>query len=215
MILNELVYCFFPRSLGVSECRLYVAVKPKKRAPLPSSNSVVFVTILALMVTAYGVNAYLNYQQSAQLDLVEVTEYEGEKLGSIEDFRENSIKGSQQIDPDSYRLSVTGLVGNHLNYTYDDVLGGFDSSKKVVAIHCVEGWSVKILWEGVKVMDLLEDSGVSENAETVIFHAHDGYTSSLPIAFIASNDIIMAYKMNGVTIPPERGFPFQLVAESK
>jgi DMSO/TMAO reductase YedYZ molybdopterin-dependent catalytic subunit len=25
----------------------------------------------------------------------------------------------------------------------------------------------------------------------------------------------MAYKMNDVTIPPERGFPFMLVAESK
>jgi DMSO/TMAO reductase YedYZ molybdopterin-dependent catalytic subunit len=25
----------------------------------------------------------------------------------------------------------------------------------------------------------------------------------------------MAYKMNNVTLPPERGFPFQLVAESK
>jgi DMSO/TMAO reductase YedYZ molybdopterin-dependent catalytic subunit len=27
--------------------------------------------------------------------------------------------------------------------------------------------------------------------------------------------MIMAYKINDVTIPPERGFPFQLVAESK
>jgi DMSO/TMAO reductase YedYZ molybdopterin-dependent catalytic subunit len=30
-----------------------------------------------------------------------------------------------------------------------------------------------------------------------------------------ANDILMAYKMNGVTLPPERGFPFELVAESK
>jgi DMSO/TMAO reductase YedYZ molybdopterin-dependent catalytic subunit len=26
---------------------------------------------------------------------------------------------------------------------------------------------------------------------------------------------MMAYKMNGVVLPPERGFPFQLVAEQK
>lgn len=26
---------------------------------------------------------------------------------------------------------------------------------------------------------------------------------------------MIAYKMNGVVLPPERGFPFQLVAESK
>ena len=29
------------------------------------------------------------------------------------------------------------------------------------------------------------------------------------------NDIIMAYEMNNVTLPPERGYPFELVAESK
>jgi DMSO/TMAO reductase YedYZ molybdopterin-dependent catalytic subunit len=30
-----------------------------------------------------------------------------------------------------------------------------------------------------------------------------------------NNDIIMASKMNGLTLPAERGFPFQLVAEDK
>ena len=31
----------------------------------------------------------------------------------------------------------------------------------------------------------------------------------------AAATIIVAYKMNGVELPPKRGFPFQLVAESK
>jgi DMSO/TMAO reductase YedYZ molybdopterin-dependent catalytic subunit len=30
-----------------------------------------------------------------------------------------------------------------------------------------------------------------------------------------NNSIILAYKMNNITIPPERGYPFQLVAEGK
>jgi DMSO/TMAO reductase YedYZ molybdopterin-dependent catalytic subunit len=29
------------------------------------------------------------------------------------------------------------------------------------------------------------------------------------------NDIIVAYRMNDIILPQERGFPFQLVAESK
>ena len=28
-------------------------------------------------------------------------------------------------------------------------------------------------------------------------------------------DLLLAYKMNGLALPPERGFPFQLVAEDK
>ena len=182
---------------------------------MPSRNTVVFVVVLALFASAYGVNSYFKSRGAVQLDSVEIMEYRGEKLGSIENFRENSIKGPQNINPETYRLRVMGLVENPRNYTYGEVLEGFDVSKKVVTIHCVEGWSVKILWEGVKVMDLLEEAQVSDAANVVIFQAHDGYTSSLPIDFIASNDIILAYEMNGVTLPPERGFPFQLVAESK
>jgi DMSO/TMAO reductase YedYZ molybdopterin-dependent catalytic subunit len=49
----------------------------------------------------------------------------------------------------------------------------------------------------------------------VIFYAYDGYSTSLPLNYILENDILIAYKMNGLTLPPERGFPFQLVAESK
>ena len=32
---------------------------------------------------------------------------------------------------------------------------------------------------------------------------------------IRNKNILMAHKINNVTLPPERGFPFQLVAESK
>jgi DMSO/TMAO reductase YedYZ molybdopterin-dependent catalytic subunit len=87
--------------------------------------------------------------------------------------------------------------------------------KKVVTLNCVEGWSVIILWEGVMVKDLLAEAEPLANAEVLIFRAYDGYTTSLPIDYIMDNDILMAYKMNDVILPPERGFPFQLVAESK
>jgi len=43
-----------------------------------------------------------------------------------------------------------------------------------------------------------------------IFYASDGYSTALPIDYLAKNNIIIAYKMNNITIPPERGFPFNL-----
>ena len=82
-------------------------------------------------------------------------------------------------------------------------------------LDCVEGWRVTILWEGLLVRDLLEEAGPLTSVKVVIFHAYDGYTTSFPIDYIMGNDILMAYKMNDVILPPERGFPFQLVAESK
>jgi len=146
---------------------------------------------------------------------VEIKEYEGQKLSSISDFRENSIKGPQYMDNESYRLVVTGLVNNEIEYTYDDVINDHQLFEKVVTLYCVEGWDVTILWEGVLVEDLIGETGVDSGAKVVIFYAYDGYSTSLPLDYIVENDILMAYKMNGVILPPERGFPFQLVAESK
>jgi DMSO/TMAO reductase YedYZ molybdopterin-dependent catalytic subunit len=170
-------------------------------------------SLVLVVIIAFGVNT--GCCQTEGLAPVEVREYEGVDLSSINAFRENSIKGPQEIDVESYSLSITGLVTNSTSYTYDEVLNRYQHYKKVVTLDCVEGWSVTILWEGVLVRDLLAEAGPLANTEVVIFHAYDGYTTSLPIDYIMDNDILMAYKMNDVILPPERGFPFQLVAESK
>ncbi len=152
---------------------------------------------------------------ATELESVEVREYEGENLSSINDFRENSIKGPQYVDIADYQLDVTGLVATPVSFTYDDVINDNPAYKKVVTLNCVEGWSVNILWEGFKVNDILAVASPLPEAKTVIFHAYDGYTTSFPVEYFADNDILMAYKMNDVTVPPERGYPFVLVAESK
>jgi DMSO/TMAO reductase YedYZ molybdopterin-dependent catalytic subunit len=177
--------------------------------------STTIVAVLLVLGASYSAFLYLNNQRASQLPSVEVREYQGEKLGSITDFRENSIKGPPAINTTTYRLRVTGLVDTPRAYTYEQVVLGFKAYEKVVTLNCVEGWSVKTLWEGVKLTDLLRESGAKGDAKVVIFHAQDGYTSSLPIEFIESNDILLTYKMNGVILPQERGYPFQVVAESK
>ena len=146
---------------------------------------------------------------------VEIREYEGQDLSSINDFYENSIIGPQYIDIETYRLAIRGLVQNELEYTYNDIIDNNQHFLKVVSLYCVEGWNVTILWEGIQLRDLLEETGVYSTASVVIFYAHDGYSTSLPLEYIIDNNIMIAYKMNNITLPPERGFPFQLVAESQ
>jgi DMSO/TMAO reductase YedYZ molybdopterin-dependent catalytic subunit len=185
-----------------------------------NKKSLVFAVLLLLIVATavfVGSRVWRNAikHETGTLRPVEIREYEGQKLSSIDDFRENSIKGPQFIDNESYRLVVTGLVNNEMEYTYDDVISNHPLFEKVVTLHCVEGWEATILWEGVLVKDLIEEAGVDSGANVVIFYAYDGYSTSLPLDYIINNDILMAYKMNDVVLPPERGFPFQLVAESK
>ena len=145
---------------------------------------------------------------------VEITDYQGERLGSVDDFRENSIAGVQEIDPGRYVLQVDGLVSQTASFTLAD-LAEFPRAEKLVTLRCVEGWSVKALWEGIPVAELLSVVQPVPQANTVVFHAVDGYTTSLPLDLILDRNLIIADRVNGITLPPARGFPFQLVAEEK
>lgn len=153
-------------------------------------------------------------QADPEVDQVEVRDYQGEKLGSVDDFRENSIRGVQMIDSETYELVIDGLVASPATFSYAE-LQTMSHTAKLVTIHCVEGWSVKALWEGIALPELLSLSQPSESANTIIFHAADGYTTSLPLDFVMERNLIIADHINGIALPPANGFPFQLVAEDK
>lgn len=140
--------------------------------------------------------------------------YQGKLLTPIAEQGNNGIKGTQYIDRASYRLQVDGLVKNPQNFTYDEILK-MPQTSKVVDLNCVEGWSFTGKWTGVKMSDLFKKTGIIDNASTVIFYSSDEYSTSLDLNYLLQNNIILAYKLNDVTLPPDRGFPFQLVAESK
>ena len=175
---------------------------------------VVSLIIMLLVLVFLGVYYYVA-NQPKMLYPGEIRDYQGQNLSSISDVRENAIAGIQFINVSTYRLVITGLVNKTVEYTYDQIVNSFQKYQKVVTLYCVEGWSAKILWEGFLVNDLLKEAGVNSSAVAAIFFASDGYSTELPLDYITNNNIIIAYKMNGLTIPPERGFPFELVAESQ
>jgi DMSO/TMAO reductase YedYZ molybdopterin-dependent catalytic subunit len=158
------------------------------------------------------------YWQSLQpitLQTGEVQQYQGQKLDPIGSVYENAISGTQYINVSTYHLVITGLVNKPINYTYDEVVNNHQKYQQVVTIYCVEGWHAKILWEGILLKDLLQETGTDPNAQVIIFYASDGYSTSLPLDYIVNNNIMLAYKMNGVTMTPQTGFPFMLVAQSQ
>jgi DMSO/TMAO reductase YedYZ molybdopterin-dependent catalytic subunit len=176
---------------------------------------IVVINITIVIILATFIGGLVSCSASNQLTGTEVRQYQGQNLSSLIDDKDVSIKGVQHIDINSYRLQVTGLAANPTSYTYDEIINDFTTYEKVVELDCVEGWTAKILWSGVQVKDILAKALPEPEAKVVIFHAYDGYTTSFPIEYIVNNNILMAYKMNEVTIPVTQGFPFVLVAESK
>jgi len=170
--------------------------------------------ILGGILVSMAVGCSRGTRDQPSISVVEIDEYEGQRLGSVTDFRENSILGPQEIDEATYRLAVDGLVRTPLSLSLEQ-LSRYLRSRKLVTLHCVDGWDVTALWEGIRLAELLEDAGVDTSANTVIFHAEDGYTTSLPLSFVSENDLIIADRINEIPLPIDQGWPFQLVAEDR
>jgi DMSO/TMAO reductase YedYZ molybdopterin-dependent catalytic subunit len=198
--------------------RLASAAFPARDALLARIGAPAVLAVLAGLVGLVGpavaVHAGGQGEEPGQLEAEEIRTYEGKELSSIDDFIENSIRGPQKVDISKYRLSVKGLVDRPRSYRYRQVLK-LPHYEKPLYLTCVEGWYVRLLWEGVRVADLLDQVGVKPEARVIIFRAYDGYSTSFPLEYIRENDVLMAFKMNGLTLPPERGYPFQLVADKK
>jgi len=147
---------------------------------------------------------------------IEATEFQGVKLTPISEQNTNALKGTQIIDKDAYRLTIDGLVEKPLTLNYAD-LQAYNQESWLMDLDCVEGWSFTAKWTGPSLNDIFKDVAVKPEALVVIFYTADapeGYTS-LDLNYIEDNNIILALKVNDITLPSERGFPFQVVAKSK
>ena len=176
---------------------------------------IILFTLVLTILTTFNISANQENQPTVQLEPVEIREYQGERLSSLNDFNENAIKGTQRVDINEYILEIAGLVQETKKFTYNEIINNFGRYKKVATLDCVEGWLVKILWEGILVKDLIGKDNILPKAKIIIFHAYDGYTTSFPVDYIFDNNILLAYKANEIILPSNRGFPFMLVAESK
>ena len=147
---------------------------------------------------------------------VEATEFQGTKLTPISEQRHNALAGAQHIDKDTYSLIVDGLVENPLTLTYDQLLSYLQISW-LMKLNCVEGWNFTAKWTGPELNSIFNDARVKPDAKIVIFHTTDdskGY-SSLDLSYIRDNNIIIALKLNDITLPEDSGFPFRVVAKNK
>ena len=151
--------------------------------------------------------------QSRRL-MVSIREYNGARLDPAIGPRDNSISGIQRVNIDKYELRITGLVDTPLTYTYNEVLD-LTPYERLITLHCVEGWDATVLWEGVRIAELIDPAGVQPEAVTVIFHCVDQYTTSMTLETILERDMLLAYKSNGIQLPASLGYPFIVVAEDK
>ena len=126
----------------------------------------------------------------------------------------NSFNGQPNLDPATYRLSVSGLVAKPLQLSLTE-LAGMPQRECIIRHVCVEGWSAIVAWGGVRLADVLQLANVSNLGHYVYFDSADGYYESWDIASALHPQTLLVTHMNGDPLPAQNGAPVRLAAPIK
>lgn len=114
-------------------------------------------------------------------------------------------------DPATYRFRAWGAVENEVEWTRDELLA-LPPVEVVADLHCVTRWSKQALrWEGVPTRLLLDRVRPREGMVQVMAHCLEGYTTNVPLAYLAHEDSLLAYRLEGKPLTPEHGAPLRLL----
>jgi hypothetical protein len=120
-----------------------------------------------------------------------------------------------------WRLRVTGLVDRPLELSLDD-LKRLPKQEQTVMHNCIQGWTGIAQWGGVPVRHLLRLCKPKSRAQWIVFHAFvqeeyapDHYYEAFMLQEMEDPQTILAYEMNGASLPYEHGAPCRLRLETK
>lgn len=131
-------------------------------------------------------------------------------------FRIDTALVTPQVDADSWRLRISGLVEAPDELTLDELLE-MEMVEEPVTIACVSNEVGGDLvgnasWLGVPLAALLERAGVRPDASQVVGRSTDGFTVGFPTEVGLDGRVAMvAVGMNGEPLPAAHGYPARLV----
>ena len=132
-------------------------------------------------------------------------------------YRVDTALTVPSIDPDAWRLTIDGMVGEKIELSFDDLVG-MGLNEYSITLTCVSNEVGGDLlgtakWLGIPVRDVLKKAAPKSGADMVLSRSIDGFTASTPLASLTDPklDAILAVGMNGEPLPLEHGFPVRMV----
>jgi DMSO/TMAO reductase YedYZ molybdopterin-dependent catalytic subunit len=139
-------------------------------------------------------------------------------------------------DEASWAIQVDGLVSRPASLTIDD-LRARPARTLAVTMECAgngrarltprplsQPWLAEAVgtaeWTGTPLAPIVEEAGLDPDAVELVFAGADhgiqggieqDYERSLSIPEAMREDVLLAYEVNGVPLPPQHGFPVRLV----
>ncbi|WP_424139203.1 molybdopterin-dependent oxidoreductase [Roseomonas chloroacetimidivorans] len=142
----------------------------------------------------------------------------------------------QNLDPDTYRVTVKGKVQRSLSLSLADIKA-LPGAREIVAVNQCSGNSRGFFeprvaggqaanglmgnarWRGVPLKAVLDRAGVAAGAVQVSFNGLDepvftdtpDFTKALGIDHARDGEVMLAWGMNGTDLPVLNGYPLRLV----
>ncbi len=143
---------------------------------------------------------------------------------------ERSHSGIPDINPDTHRVVIHGLVKRPLMFTVED-LSRYPLTSRIAFVECagnsgalfakepaaanvqgIHGLLSCSEWTGVKLSVLLEEAGIDPRAKWLLAEGADssGMSRSVPMEK-ALDDAMVALYQNGERVRPSNGYPVRLL----
>jgi len=140
-----------------------------------------------------------------------------------------------KVNLDSWQLKVEGEVATALTLTMED-LRKLPPVQLVSVVECAgngrafyeppvpglqwgNGAVGNARWRGVRLADVLKRAGIKDSAKEILFDGADvplgtmpDFQRSIAVKKALDGNTILAYEMNGETLPVKHGFPLRVVA---
>ncbi len=144
------------------------------------------------------------------------------------------------VDAGAYRLTLAGAVSRPLALSIGELREQFAHTTVTATIACAGNrrgelnsfahvpdaipWGAGAIgtatWTGIRLGDLLEAVGPTDDARHVAFVGLDqveaegglaSFAGSIPLKKALSPEVLLAYEMNGAPLPAEHGFPLRAI----
>lgn len=164
----------------------------------------------------------------------------GEAITPIESFYGRNHGPMPTVDPAAWLLTVDGSVERDLSLSLADLQARFTAHEVIATLQCAGNRRGGLLavrdipdqhpwgpaatstarWRGARLADVLAAAGLRPDASDIAFLAPDvspeaeppsPYGGSIPVGKAVSDEVLLAWQMNGQPLPVAHGAPVRVV----
>jgi len=112
-----------------------------------------------------------------------------------------------KLERENWKIEITGLCDNPRTFTWQDLMA-MPKSYADARLTSVTRWSVRGVWGGVRLSDILDAVGAKPEVKFVRFWSHGLiYDTSIPVEIARKERTLMAWEFDGELLTEDYGGP--------